>query len=386
MVMKKVHIPVALALAMASNTAVNGYVVLTSGDWTVDIDDSSKAMMMSRAGVEIFKNVSASSTFQIGGGEEITLSTGDVTPEIEVSDVTDIFGTGQQLALTYAKNGARMVQTLRFYTGLPYFIAQINVSADNGDIVRSNRMLPFYIGETIAPMGGTNNRILWVPFDNDGHVDYKNTTIGANSTHTSESHEVGCVHNVDSRFGLVAGSVDHDTWKNGVIISGKYTNRIERFECLSGMSNYYTRDVLPHGKVKGQTVSSARFMVGAFDDWREGLDAFAEANTVVAPPAEWPDGNPVGWSSWGSQQDNVSYDGVMESARFMKDELFNLGFHDSQERITISLDSFGEDNIAAGRLATMAAKAFGNGTTYSYGGKTYEGMNMVLGLYGGQFW
>ena len=385
MVMKKVHIPVALALAMASNTAVNGYVVLTSGDWTVDIDDSSKAMMMSRAGVEIFKNVSASSTFQIGGGEEITLSTGDVTPEIEVSDVTDIFGTGQQLALTYAKNGARMVQTLRFYTGLPYFIAQINVSADNGDIVRSNRMLPFYIGETIAPMGGTNNRILWVPFDNDGHVDYKNTTIGANSTHTSESHEVGCVHNVDSRFGLIAGSVDHDTWKNGVIISGKYTNRIERFECLSGMSNYYTRDVLPHGKVKGQTVSSARFMVGAFDDWREGLDAFAEANTVVAPPAEWPDGNPVGWSSWGSQQDNVSYDGVMESARFMKDELFNLGFHDSQERITISLDSFGEDNIAAGRLATMAAKAFGNGTTYSYGGKTYEGMNMVLGLYGGQF-
>ena len=59
MVMKKVHIPVALALAMASNTAVNGYVVLTSDDWTVDIDDSNKPMKMSRTGVEIFKNDNA---------------------------------------------------------------------------------------------------------------------------------------------------------------------------------------------------------------------------------------------------------------------------------------------------------------------------------------
>lgn len=383
--MRRKYLGAVAALMLTGNLTLPARTVLVSGDWTIDIDDASQTVVMSRGGVEVFKKVSASATFQLGDGAEQTLSTGDVVPSVTVSDVTDIFGSGRELSLSYAKDGAKMVQTLTFYANRPYFIAHLNVSGDNGETVRSNRMVPFFIGEEVAPLGGSDNRILWVPYDNDGHVAYKNTKISAASTYTSESHEVGCVHNAETRFGLVAGAVDHDNWKNGVIISGRYTNRILRFECLSGMSNSYTRDVLPHGKVKGSMVSSARFMVGAFDDWREGLDAFADANTVVAPPAEWPDGNPIGWSSWGSMQDKVNYDGVMETARFIKDELFDLGFHDNKGRSVISLDSFGEDNIASGRLLSMATKAFGNGTTYNYGGKTYDGMNMVLGLYGGPF-
>lgn len=383
--MKLRNISAAAAFVLAANLSVYGAVVLNYGGWTVDVDESSKAVVLSRGGSEIFKDVSASSTFQVGDGDEQTFSTGDVVPSVAVNDLDDIFGTGKELAVTYAANGVKMVQTLGFYADRPYFIAQLKVSADNGSVVRSNRMVPFYTGSPSSPMGGSNNRILWVPYDNDGHVDYKNTKIGAVGTYTSESHEVGCVHNTDTRFGIVAGSVDHDTWKNGVIISGRYTNQISQFECLSGMSNYYTRDGIPHGKVKGTSVSSARFMVGAFDDWREGLDAFAEANTVVAPPAEWTGGNPIGWSSYGSQQELVNYDGVMESARYIRDELFDLGFHNKDGQTVISLDACAEDNIPAQRLATMASKAFGDGTTYSYGGKTYEGMNMVLGLYGGPF-
>ena len=360
----------------------------TSGLWTVTVGDNDGKMTVSHNGEEIFKNVRPRAVYNIGGeSESYTVPAEGVKPEVSTATADDCFGSGEQVVLVYAgEKGVNLRQTLTFYNHLPYFIAQATVVGKDGATVESNTIVPFETGEYSTPMGGNNNRILWVPFDNDGHGYYKCTKISATTlTGDEPSHEVGCVLNTDSRRGIVAGSVDHDKWKNGVTIAGRYLIRIEKFSCLSGLSNDMTRDAMPHGKVKGETVSSARFMIGVFDDWRDGMEAFADANATVVPPAKWDGGNPVGWSSYGSQQEYVNYEGVMESARFMKDELFDHGFHDAQGRITISLDAFGEDNIPAQRLRSMAQNAFGDGTTYNYNGETYDGMNMILGLYGGPF-
>ena len=358
------------------------------GDWKVTVTDAN-VINMDFKGERIFNDVRAAAEYYREGNDKLfTISSDGITPKIARESATDPnFGSGEALTVRYTdRYGVSLTQKIGFYDSLPYFVVCGTIDSFDDTVLQSNHIVPFTIGTYCDPMGGDVNRILWVPFDNDGHGYYECNMIAATGT-TGEkpSHEVGCVFNPESRRGIVAGSVDHDTWKNGVTISGQYMRRIVDFTLLSGLSNAGTRDGLPHGKVKGETVSSARFMVGVFDDWREGLDTFADANVRVLPPAEWADGNPVGWSSYGSQQARVCYEGVMESARFMRDELHPHGFHDRNDRITISLDAFGEDNIAASRLRSMATQAFGDGTTYKYNGETCEGMNMILGLYGGPF-
>lgn len=382
----KMRYSILAAMMLGASLVAFADTTLAKGAWTFTYSDASGDLNLSRDGEMLFKKVQASVRYNFDGdSEERTIATGDVAPEVSVTDCSDEFGTGRALTLAFHKDGATMTQSLALYDNQPYFIARVTVKADNGATLHSGYMIPFAIGEEVLPFSTGNNRMLWVPFDNDGHLAYENFKIGASGATESVSHEVGCVYNVDTRFGLVAGSVDHDCWKSGVTTEGRYLNRVSRFECLSGLSNYFTHDGLPHGKVKGTEVSSARFMVGAFDDWREGLYAFGDANAAVAPRLEWEAGNPIGWSSWGVQMERISYDGVMESARFMKDNLFDRGFHDADGRMTISLDSFAEDNITAVQLVNMAKKAFGDGTTYTYNGKKEEGMNMVLGLYGGPF-
>lgn len=384
--MKNLSIQALIALSMLLPSGAYA-VDYTFGSWNVNVGDDDSKITMSHEGTEIFNDVKASATYnRAGEGTTYTISRDEIIPEVSVAPYTDTsFGEGSALVVKYTDNhGVTLTQSLAFFDDLPYFIALGTLTASDGATLQSNAIIPFETGEYSTPLGGDNNRILWVPFDNDGHGYYECNKIGATAIAGGKpSHEVGCAYNVDSRRAVVAGSVDHDNWKNGVTITGRYLRRITEFTCLSGLSNLYTRDVLPHGKVNGTEVKSARFMVGVFDDWRAGLDAFADANVKVAPPAKWDGGNPVGWSSYGAQQAEVNYEGVMESARFMKDELYPLGFHDRNDRITISLDACGEDNIAPSRLKSMATQAFGDGTTYRYNGQVYDGMNMILGLYGG---
>ena len=378
-----------VVVAICGLTSAAGNMEMNFGDWTVQVTGDDNAVTMFHRGVEVFKGVQASAAYnRQGDGEEFIISREEIVPSVSSEPVTDVsFGTGSAVVLRYSDaHGVTLAQTLAFYDGLPYFIARGELSAADGGVLESNSIVAFEVSEPSTPLGGTDNRILWVPFDNDGHGFYECNKISSTQiTGERPSHEVGCVFNTDSRRGIVAGAVDHDMWKNGVTISGRYQQRITDFCCFSGLSNFYTRDAIAHGKVRGTTVRSARFMAGVFDDWREGLDTFAEANVKVAPPASWESGNPVGWSSYGSQMADVNYEGVLESARFMKDELFNLGFHDREGRITISLDACGEDNIPAQKLAQLSKQAFGDGTTYTYDGVKYDGMNMVLGLYGGPF-
>lgn len=359
---------------------------LAKGNLRLTYDEATSTLNLTANGAELINDIRACATFNIADGAEQTIATGDVPPAVSLSPVTDVnFGTGEALVLTFSKDGAVMTQTLSMFDGLPYLIAQVKIAATNGSKVKSNHLVPFSAGAPSTPMGGTSNRILWVPFDNDGHLAYESFKISASKETESVSHEVGCVYNTESRFGIVAGAVDHDNWKNGVTIAGNYLHRITSFECLSGLSNYFTRDALPHGKVEGERVSSARFMVGAFDDWREGLYAFGYANNLVEPRLEWADGNPMGWSSYGSMQEKVNYDGVVDCARFIKDSLYDRGFHNAKGQTVISLDAFGEDNIPVNRLVNLSRNVFGNGTSYTFYGNKYEGTDMVLGLYGGPF-
>lgn len=52
-------------------------------------------------------------------------------------------------------------------------------------------------------------------------------------------------------------------------------SRVEALKVFSGVSNQETRDELPHGKVRGPEVRSALMFIGAFADWRNGMEEYA---------------------------------------------------------------------------------------------------------------
>lgn len=368
--------------AVAVSAAAADYTA-TEGAWSFTVEEATRTLTISHDGKEVFNGAYAEVVYNYAGDEaDRTISSREAQsmPDIRMEETDDCFGQGKKYTLTYESEGAVMRHMMSFYPSLPYMIMQVSVSAADGRQVQSRSMTALAVSGSSTPLTGASNRMVWVPFDNDGHLKYEVNVMKDNKE--CVSHEVGYVFDGESRRGLIAGSVEHDLWKSGVTIAGTGGYRIDKFECRSGLTNYFTRDALPHGKVKGASVSSARFFVGLYDDWRQGLEDFADANTCVAPRLEWKGGNPMGWSSWGVQQNYINYNGVEESARFIKDSLYDLGFHDKNGQTVISLDAFATDNIPSNKLYNLGTKVFSDGT-YLDGRETKQGTNQILGQYGG---
>lgn len=375
-----------LLLAAAGSIALHAAdFKATEGNWTIEIPESSKKMSVTFDGIRLFNDAYASVTYNyVDDTAEHTLTSAEpqAMPQIDVESVNDCFGEGKTYVFTYTEpdGGAVMKHRLSFYPALPYMIAQVAVESADGREVQSRSLTALAIASASTPLNGASNRMVWVPFDNDGHLKYEIYEL--KNGRQTVSHEVGYVFDGDSRRGLVAGSVDHDTWKSAVTIGGNYGYKLEKFECLSGYTGTYTRDALPHGKVKGATVKSARFFVGLYDDWRRGLNDFGDANTKVAPKAVWTGGNPMGWSSWGVQQNYINYNGVVETAQYIKENLFDKGFHDAAGQTVVSLDAFAGDNISSANIYKLGTKVFGEGS-YRDGTVTKQGLDMRLGQYCG---
>ena len=381
--MKKLSATIAaiFALCLCANAADFN---ATEGAWSLDMPEATKVLTIQHNGKNIFNSAYATVTYNyVGETTDRTISSlnSPTMPEITTESIDDEFGSGKVYTLRYTDTtGAVMRQRFAFYPELPHMIVQVDITGANEREVQSRSLTALAINEMSTPLTGSANHVVWVPFDNDGHVKYGIKYL-INKTETA-SHEVGYIFDGESRLGLVAGSVDHDKWKSAVIMSGSAGYKLEKFTCLSGFTNSYTRDVLPHGKVKGTTVASSRFFVGLYDDWRQGLNEFAEANTKVVPRIKWTGGNPMGWNSWGVLQDKISYESVVDCAMFIKEMLYDLGFHDNNGQTVISLDSFADYNISIGNLYKLGTKIFCDGT-YKDGFTTKEGTNQVLGQYYG---
>jgi len=373
---------IATAIAATAVTRVE------QGRWSVvNADDNS--LTLSFDDKEAVKNAYAEVTYRIGASaEEATISSARLSPvSVAVVPVTDELGTGKALTRVYSDGAAVMTHTINLYDKNPYIIAQVAIEPVDGDVtIWSNRMVALASVTRTEPMRSNANRMVVVPYDNDNHGRYMNYLFSSEKI----SHEVGYVYDAtsDLRFGFIAGSVDHDKWKSGIKIKGASMRYLDGLELLSGYTSRETRDfdwesnsVVPHGYVKGTRVESARYFIGFFDDWRTGLETYADACAAIAPPAPWDKGNPMGWSSWGVMQKYVNFDGVCGTAEWIKANLHPLGFHDSCGQSVVSLDSFTEDNISQPDLSRLGNRILGQGP-YKEGRVTKEGLDMRLGLYG----
>ncbi|MCR5269859.1 MAG: alpha-galactosidase [Prevotella sp.] len=307
-------------------------------------------------------------------GDNTYCSFNATSVSIEQNNVEDAFGSGHQWCITYRMDdGITLLQTLSCYGSKPYVVAQLAIT--NGSKTSSNYMSPLRCTSTNRMMpAGKKNRVLFVPWDNDGFIRYASNNLRG----TVNSYTVTAIYNTDTRGGLICGALDHDLWKSAVRVTGSDYDKVDELALISGYTDEHSHDsiqsermVMPHGAVVADTVRSARFMVGWFDDWRTGMETFGQACTLVAPKREWAGGAPYGWSSWGVQQTSISYQGIIDCADFIRDNLVSHGFHDREGRVVMSLDAWWNDNLSVQQVKDFVSYCKAN--------------HMIPGLYYGPF-
>ncbi|MGM1044958.1 MAG: hypothetical protein ACQEXX_02300 [Bacillota bacterium] len=155
----------------------------------------------------------------------------------------------------------------------------------------------------------------------------------------TESYEVTALFQPDSRNGLILGSISHDVWKTGIRVKGETAGKLDELELYAGAADTMTRDSQPHGYVRGTRVESPLVMVGDYDDYRTGLEAYGEANTKIAPALSWDGGVSIGWNSWSAAMSTLDYDLYVATSDFLKREVQPQGFH-NEDTLYINFDAF----------------------------------------------
>ena len=349
------------------------------GNWEITLDPSTKLLNIKNKGNAFLTDVYASADFAFDGTTALSTYKSSDAFAIDFSkkDVSTCFGEGQKYSYIYRfSNGLVMTQSFEFYDYDDSFITQLQLSTDLGTTsLKSNHLVPLATSTSQAIMpNDKTNRMIWVPWDNDGFVGYE-----ANYLRTEmNSYNVTAIYHPNSRYGIVMGALDHDLWKNAIHVNATDYNKVATLELMSGYTDEHSHDsiqsegrYMPHGTVVDTSISSARFLFGCFNDWRVGMETYGKTCAMVNPRREWDGGTPYGWSSWGVMQIQISYQGIIDVANFLKDNVRIHGFHDEKGRIVLSLDAWWNDNLSIEQVKQFVAYC--------------EANNMIPGLYYGAF-
>jgi len=112
--------------------------------------------------------------------------------------------------------------------------------------------------------------------------------------------------------------------------------------------------------LSGPVIKSPKVLLGVFNDWRDGLDTYGEANATIAPPKAWDKAIPFGWNSWGVLSLKLTYPKAMEVSDFFKANLQANGFVNPDKAVYIGLDS-GSNRFTEDELKSFVQKCKENG-------------------------
>ena len=327
------------------------------GKWTLETTPTTADVNILHNNTHIITN--SRSSFNIAkDGTKYTMSA--ISSETQTA-INDQFGSGIKVTVVGTASGAEGVtvtQDFYLYEGKDYFLTEFTI-ASTADL-SSNYMAPIKTtsgNSTILPDGG--NRVLEIPYHNNDFIRYISNNFSAtgNNTTATRSYEVGGVYNESSRKGLIAGSIEHTVWKTGVDIITRNINQVYSMEVYGGRAvrPFIHAAVQTHGPVKGKVIKSPKMFVGYFDDWRDGLELYGQANAIVAPKYEWYAGKPFGWNSWGQMKTSINFDNVTGVADWMHDHLQINGFH-NDNTLYIGMDSWWNESLTADQAMTLPVR------------------------------
>lgn len=275
---------------------------------------------------------------------------------VETEQVNDTRGTGTKAVATLTGNNLpTMKQHFTFYNGEKYFLISTELIAENGEVA-SNYIAPVIIKDGNIQNGAPGwTNFLQVPFDNDSWVSFETSNL----MESGLSHEIGAFFTPDNKDGLIIGSVIHDIWKSAVEYKNKLAH-IDELYVYSGANTELTRDQSPHGTVHGNSISSATFFIGFYDNWKDGMNEYAKINTTFTPKrASVIETNPIGWNSWGSIQDKINYSNATATSDYIKENLQDT-WQDEENVVYVNLDSYW-DNMTTQELCDFVKHCEENG-------------------------
>ena len=317
------------ATAQTITFGASGKLVYNTQTGTATISDQDQAI------------VSNAYAVVVSGG--VTLNSKNYTSRtVTTKDTTDAFGSGKKMTITLTATGLPSMQQIFYaYEGKNYLLTEVIVRGAN---ISTNYMAPL-VSEQVNIQSTGDNRVLFIPFDNDTFIRYQSKSLS--STLTNTSSEVTAYYENNSRAGLVVGSVEHMVWKTGVRTTGT-NNILSELTVWGGYTDKnVTRDGIAHGTLAGDSVKSPRIFVGIYDDWRAGMDDYGKANAIAEPRYifDWTNPVPFGWNSWGAIQDKLNLDKAKAVAQFFSASLpkFRNG-----ETAYIDLDSYWDNMVSGG--------------------------------------
>lgn len=102
-------------------------------------------------------------------------------------------------------------------------------------------------------------------------------------------------------------------------------------------------------------------MIGAFDDWRGGMETYADLCALQAPRIESRGGRPFGWNSWGKLQTKVNFDNASQVGDFIREELQEGSFLNADSTVYIGLDAFWDFGLNDSQRREFAERCHRNG-------------------------
>jgi len=302
----------------------------------------------------------------------------------DIQRVRDSFGHGVRVVEHHGTLGGITVdQIFWLYEGQSEVFVQLKVLGNRGEVA-SRYLAPVVLDSELYFAHSAPLQSLFVPYDNDGYVRYRSDNWGTGKDDAEGSYEVGAVYDDSSRHGLVVGSIDHTEWKSAVKVSKGTDGNVSGLTAYAGVTSKLTRDSQPHGLVSGSAITSPRFSIGWYSDWRNGLERYGEISKTVQPPLPWTQPVPFGWSSWSGHKDHVqAKDGDAAINFFVKD----LPAFRSGGTAYINLDSFW-DNMTLAQRVDFVKKAHAAGlkagiyyTPYTGWGRLTDRVNNSKYLY-----